>query len=95
MPRNGGNLRADGTKKGPGFFGTLKRPDGKVSTEISIGVTFDGKEVQIPSLVPTLTPGEINMLLEGNDPTPAMVQKAVDHAKERMSRGLSPFEEGR
>ena len=83
--------RADGTKKGQGFFGPLNRPDGKVSTEISIGVEFDGKEIQIPTMVPTLTEEELQYLLDGNQPTSGIVQKAIDHAKMRMRAGQSPF----
>ena len=30
--------RADGTKKGSGFFGELKTPDGRAMTELSVGV---------------------------------------------------------
>lgn len=83
--------RLDRTKKGPGFLGTLKRPDGKVSTELSIGVNVDGKEIQIPSLVPTLTKEEINSLLANGPMTDAIVKKAVEHAKQRMASGKSPF----
>ena len=83
--------RVDGTKKGPGFLGTLKRPDGKVSTELSIGVKFDGKEIQIPTLIPTLTKDEIKYLLGGGKVTDAIAKKAVDHAKKRIKKGLSPF----
>jgi hypothetical protein len=50
-------IRADGTKKGTGFLGPLKRPDGMTMTEYSVGVNIDGKDVEIPTLVPTLTPG--------------------------------------
>ena len=50
--------RTDGTKKGPGYFGELKRPDGSVSTEISVGVGFDDGEHEIPTLVPTLPHGD-------------------------------------
>ena len=85
------SLRADGTPKGPGFLGTLKRPDGKVSTELSIGVKLGGKEIEIPSLVPTLTKDEVNYLLEGNKPTKQIVNKAVKHAKKRIAEGKSPF----
>ena len=35
---NGFGLRADGTKKGSGWLGPLQRPDGRISSEISIGV---------------------------------------------------------
>ena len=94
-------LRPDGTKKGLGYFGVLKRPDGKVSTELSIGVEFDGKETEIPSLVPTLNKDEINYLLTSKlEPsmwkTPTgkvIVGKAVEHAKKRIAEGKSPFAE--
>jgi hypothetical protein len=93
--RRDGLMRMDGTLKGPGFFGRIDRPDGDYSTELSIGVEFDGKEVQIPTLVPTLTPGEVDFLINGNDPTPEIFEKAVKHAIDRKKGGLSPFyEEG-
>lgn len=95
MAANAGNpgygLRADGTQKGTGFLGELKRPDGKVSTEISVGVNLDGKEMDIPTLVPTLTKPEVDSLLSGQRPSDAIVQKAVDHARMRMSQGKSVF----
>ena len=84
-------LRADGTPKGNGYFGVLARPDGAVSTELSIGVNFDGKETEIPLLVPTLTQEEIDHALSGGKASEAMVQKAVDHARARMAAGRSPF----
>lgn len=87
------NLRLDGTPKGPGFLGTLQRPDGKVSTELSIGVDFDGKENLIPSLVPTLDKTEIDSLLRGEKASRAIVDKAVEHARGRISQGLGPFME--
>ena len=83
--------RADGSNKGQGYFGELKRPDGKVSTELSIGVDMDGKETEIPSLVPTLTEQEKSYLLSGGKPTKEIVQKAVAHAKKRIAAGKSPF----
>lgn len=84
-------LRQDGTPKGTGFLGILKRPDGNISTEISIGVNFDGKETEIPTLVPTLTQQEIDYLLSGARPTDIIIRKAIDHARQRMGQGLSPF----
>jgi len=86
-------LRADGTPKGTGWLGELKRPDGKVSTELSIGVEFDGKEREIPALVPTLIKPEIDHLLSGAKPTDAIVNKAVAFARQRISQGKSPFKE--
>lgn len=91
--------RPDGTKKGSGFFGEIKRPDGNVMTEISIGVGLNGKETQVPLIVPTLTKQEMDYLLK-NDPKsknfmnkmpPTIIDKAVDHAVGRIKAGRSPF----
>jgi hypothetical protein len=87
-------LRADGTPKGLGFFGELQRPDKGVMTEYSIGVDFDGKETEIPTIVPTLTPEELDFLLQiksGNELPESIKQKAIEHAKMRMAKGLNPF----
>lgn len=81
-------LREDGTPKGNGFFGMLPHSNGNRSSELSIGVNFDGKEHLIPSLVPTLSREEINHLLGGNAMTDAIVSKAVEHARQRMMAGL-------
>lgn len=89
-PANFGN-RTDGTAKGMGYFGALKRPDGDISTELSVGVNIDGKEMEIPLLVPGLTKAEIQHLLEDGEPTDAIVGKAVFHAQKRLAAGLSPF----
>jgi hypothetical protein len=91
--------RNDGTQKGKGFFGELKMKDGSIATEISIGVNLDGKEREIPTLVPTLTPKEKEWLLQGNDPNDRskigdiIANKAIDHARKRISEGKSPFNE--
>ena len=93
------DLRADGTQKGTGYLGVLNRPDGGVSSELSMGVEINGQEVEIPTMVPTLNPEEINYLLN----TPAdedlmrteigkrIMDKAYNHAMMRMDQGLSPF----
>jgi hypothetical protein len=88
---NAKDVRTDGTQKGLGYFGALKRPDGQTSTELSIGVNIDGKEVEIPSLVPSLSREEIDHLLRGGAPTPQIVQKAADFAAQRMKSGLPVF----
>ncbi len=89
-------LRADGTRKGNGFLGVLQRPDGKVSSEISIGVNIGGKEVEVPTLVPTLSKDEVNWLITNDISDPKKIpmsiqQKAVDFAKQRLAAGKSPF----
>ena len=83
--------RPDGTNKGLGYFGPLERPDGDVSTELSLGVGLGEGETLIPALVPTLTGDELKYLLGGGEITDEIMRKAVDHARERMGRGLSPF----
>lgn len=86
--------RPDGSFKGPGFLGPLRRPDGDVMTEYSIGVKLDGKETDIPTLVPTLSDAELNALLKakpGERIPDSIVKKAVDHARKRMADGKSPF----
>jgi len=88
--------REDGTKKGQGFLGLLKNAAGGVSSEISIGVDFGKGEVTIPTIVPTLNQQELDFLLANpkvkpQDLPPSIHKKAVDHARMRMSQGLSPF----
>lgn len=85
--------RSDKTQKGEGYFGELVRPDGGVSTEVSIGVNLDGKETQIPTLVPTLTEEEKKQVLADNI-TDKIISKAVAHARQRIAKGLSPFANG-
>jgi hypothetical protein len=87
--------RPDKTKKGLGYFGELERPDGTgVMTEYSIGVPINGKEMDVPTLVPTLTLDEIRLILhlqEGEDMPRSIVHKAIDHAHQRLSQGKPIF----
>lgn len=88
--------RKDGSKKGMGYLGALERPDGGISTELSIGVNINNKEIDIPLLVPTLSKDEINYLLKTDDSgeIPAsIINKAIDHAIMRIKAGKSPFSE--
>lgn len=86
-------LRVDGTRKGSGYLGELKMKDGSgdVATEISVGVNIDGKETEIPALVPTLSESEVDHLLKGGKPTDEIVRKATEHARKRIAQGKSPF----
>jgi len=84
--------RPDGTPKGPGYFGELStksRPD-TFSGERTIGVNFDGKDYDVPLIVPTLTHKELQAVLHGQD-TDGIVRKAVEHAKKRLAEGKSPY----
>jgi len=90
--------RNDGTAKANGYFGALPMKDGSgdVATEISVGVNIGGKEVEIPTLVPTLTEKEKDFLLTNGSnrdiPIPeSIMAKAVEHAKKRIKEGKSPF----
>ena len=97
------DLRVDGTKKGNGFLGKLERPDGRISTEISIGVNIGGKQMEIPTLIPTITEEEKKYLLS-TDPEKIFTanpklykgiqEKAIKHAQDRIKQGLSPFASG-
>jgi hypothetical protein len=90
--------RPDKTKKGMGYFGELKLPKGGVATEYGIGVKIEGQEMEIPTLVPTLSKKELDMMV--NDVIPnnrdipeSVIQKAVDHARMRVGKWRSPFAE--
>lgn len=80
-----------------GFLGPLIRPDGSgLSSEISIGVTINGKQLEIPTIVPTLTSDELKFLLtqdyHGGFKMPqGIVQKAVEFAKQRLAEGKALF----
>lgn len=78
-------------KKYTGWKGIFKNKQGQSVTEYSMGFGIDGKEVDIPIIVPSTTRGEVEILLEGGEPTPAMIQKAIQHAKIRLDQGKSPF----
>lgn len=88
-----GNRYNSDQPKGLGYFGPLADGDG-VRSEYSIGVNIGGKEVEIPSLVPTLTEDEVRsvMAMKDGDRMPhSVVQKAIAHATGRMQGGKDPF----
>ena len=83
--------RSDGSLKGTGYLGVLPMQDGsgRIASEISVGISIDGKEVTVPTLVPTLSETEKKHLLSGGSPTPAIISKAADFARSRISQGKS------
>lgn len=86
--------RADGTNKGSGWLGEIRLPNGDVATEYSIGVGLGGQDMEIPTLVPTLTQEEVAMMrddiIPNNKPIPDGIKnKAVAHARQMMSEGKS------
>lgn len=92
-----GQLRPSGSRKDVGFLGELKLSGGGVATEFSIGTTdVTGKEINIPTLVSTLTEKEIATMvtdiIPNKKPVPEkIVKKAVAHAKKRIKQGKSVF----
>lgn len=93
---NSYGLRNDGTTKGAGWLGELKLPNGGVATEYSIGVNIDGKEREIPTLVPNLTQQEIDLMVNdiipnNKDVPESIVKKAVAHAKSQLQKGEDVF----
>lgn len=84
-------MRKDGTPKGIGYFGEVRRGNRDPSTELSIGVDFDGRQQLIPSMVPTLSRQEIGHMASGGEMTDPIVDKAVAHARDRHSIGKSAF----
>ena len=57
-------------------------------TEYSIGVPINGEEMDIPSLVPGLTPQEIRQVIMGRIP-PTVIPKAIEHAENRIKNKQS------
>lgn len=92
--------KEDKSKNGQGYFGALRTKDGRDVTEMSIGIKLDGKEVQVPMLVPTLDSFELRYIL--GTPIDDIVtsdvglyasisRKAHQHAVKRIRNGKSPF----
>jgi hypothetical protein len=81
--------------KGSGYFGILKNSNGQDVTEFSIGVEVNGKEIEIPTLVPTLNEDEIQNVLDASAGKAALSQEVIKKAQEfsmqRIRNGLSPF----
>lgn len=84
--------QAEQGNKSYGWLGPQPTGDG-VMTEATIGVTLDGKETDIPLILPHTSRQELQRLQAGQGPTPEMTQKAVEWARKRRAQGLSPYAE--
>lgn len=93
--------RENDTGKGPGFMGAIRQGDGVV-TEMSVGMDpqppYRGDSSEngysynsIPSVVPTLSPDEIQWLISGNQPTREIQSKAEAFARQRQGQGMPAF----
>lgn len=93
MTKKDYGLRTDSTMKGRGYLGEIPLPDGRVATELSVGVNIGGKEMIIPAIVPTLSSKEIDYIRSGKSvlDNEGIMNKAVEHAKKRLASGLSPY----
>lgn len=93
--------RPDGSYKDVGYYGTLFGLDGSGITEMSIGVEIEGREMDIPMLVPGLSLEAREAIVFGDpDKTanellnsiPAKDRALIfSHAEERVKQGKSPF----
>lgn len=85
--------RPDGTPKGMGWLGPLRNARGEVVSEYSVGVNIDGRDMDIPTLVPTLNRDEIQEVLraseEGRAPSDAVIRKASLFARRQIASGAS------
>jgi hypothetical protein len=92
---NGYGKRQDGTNKGKGYFGEIPLKGGGVATEYTVGINIDGKDRDVPTLVPTLTKKEYDQVLEAaggkGKLSDAIVEKAAAYARKRIKDGKSPF----
>ena len=93
-------LRPDGTRKGPGWLGKQRLPNGGVATEYSVALDDvkdkRGRTVDFPTLVPTLPKEQTKRMREDVIPRNKRVPndvmgKAVGFARGRLSKNLSPF----
>lgn len=96
--RNNYGKRQDGSDKGEGWLGPIDLGNGNVATEYtnqSQSVLVDGKQIDFPTLIPTLTKDELEemrkIMAAGKDVPGPIMQKAVDHALKQLAEGKSVF----
>jgi len=87
--------RPDGSMKGSGWLGVHKTPSGRDVTEYSVGIEIDGKQMDIPTMVPGLTKAEVEQVITaaeyGEFPNRAVMDKAVSHARKMLAEGKSVY----
>ena len=78
LPRKSYGTRRDGTEKSRGFLGEIPTASGDVMTELSVGVDFGRGEMDVPTLVPSLTKTEVAHLASGGELTDEII-KTLGH----------------
>lgn len=89
----------DGDQKQAGWRGVLSDGKGGVMTEVSVGTEIDGKEVEIPLIVPDSTKEDLERIakIANGELTKIpddLMDKAVSFARKRLSEGKSAFYNG-
>lgn len=91
-------IREDQTVKAQGFFGPIRHASGASSTELSVGYgeptsrAYTHKSDRLyPSMVPTLTRGELDAVVGGGEWPDAVYDKARAYGEQRLAQGKSPF----
>lgn len=103
LKKNKGMYRKDGSKKSArGFLGPIKnKVSGGTMTEFATDMQYQGKSIDIPTMVPTLSKSEIEYMrnmkpgagwnLSKSQVERSIVNKARAHARKRLEAGKSPF----
>ena len=93
FPEPAWGRRPDGTAKGTGWMGMMPMTDGsgRVMSEYSATVDYNGKPVLIPTITPNIQQGQLDWLRAGKGLTDEIVRNAMEFAKPRLRMGLSPF----
>lgn len=91
--------KMNGAQKQAGWRGVLSDRKGGVMTEVSVGTEINGKEVEIPLIIPDSTESDLVRIakIANGEMTKVpddLMEKAVDFAKKRLAEGKSPFFNG-
>jgi hypothetical protein len=92
-PNSSWGTREDGSAKGTGWLGNIGAFNGSVMSELGASADLDGRRIQFPLIVPTLTPAELTHLRSGGIPTRQIYDKAIQHAIMQMQSGGTAFKE--
>lgn len=90
---NVNDLRPDGSRKGMGWLGRIPTADGGVMTEQTAEMDVNGETIAFPLIHPGSTKEDLDIMAKGGRLPRESVMKALDHALERRSKGLSPYNE--